>query len=67
MGRARKAIEALAELAPETAVVRRNGAEQEMPVEELAVGDTVVVKTNERLPADGFVVEGHERGRTRPP
>ncbi len=58
MGRARKAIEALAELAPKTAVVRRNGAEQEIPVEELAVGDTVVVKTNERLPADGFVVKG---------
>ncbi|MEP0547694.1 MAG: heavy metal translocating P-type ATPase [Rhodothermales bacterium] len=58
MGRARKAIEALAELAPETAVVRRDGAEQEVPVEDLAVGDTIVVKTNERLPADGFVVKG---------
>jgi Cd2+/Zn2+-exporting ATPase len=58
MGRARKAIEALAELAPETATVRRDGAEQEVPVEELTVGDTVVVKTNERLPADGFVVKG---------
>ncbi len=58
MGRARKAIEALAELAPETATVRRNGSEHEVPVEELAVGDTVIVKTNERLPADGFVVKG---------
>ncbi|MEP0548111.1 MAG: heavy metal translocating P-type ATPase [Rhodothermales bacterium] len=58
MGRARKAIEALADLAPETAFVRRDGAEREVPVEELRVGDTVVVKTNERLPADGFVVKG---------
>jgi Cd2+/Zn2+-exporting ATPase len=64
MGRARKAIEALAELAPDTATVRRDGGprigptEQEVPVEELVVGDTVVVKTNERLPADGFVVKG---------
>jgi Cd2+/Zn2+-exporting ATPase len=58
MGRARKAIEALAELAPETATVQRDGVEQEVPVEELVVGDTVVVKTNERLPADGFVVKG---------
>ena len=58
MGRARKAIEALADLAPETATVRRDGAEREVPVEELAVGDTVIVKTNERLPADGFVVKG---------
>jgi|SRR5690625_220528 len=58
MGRARRAIEALAELAPDTARVRRNGTEQEVPVEDLAVGDTVVVRTNERLPADGFVVKG---------
>lgn len=58
MGRARRAIEALAELAPDTATVRRNGTEQEVPVEDLAVGDTVVVRTNERLPADGFVVKG---------
>jgi Cd2+/Zn2+-exporting ATPase len=58
MGRARKAIEALAELAPDTATVRRDGTEREVPVEELRVGDTVVVKTNERLPADGFVVKG---------
>lgn len=58
MGRARRAIEALAELAPDTATVRRNGTVQEVPVEALAVGDTVIVKTNERLPADGFVVKG---------
>ena len=58
MGRARKAIEALGELAPDTATVRRDGTEREVPVEELAVGDTVIVKTNERLPADGFVVKG---------
>ena len=58
MGRARKAIEALADLAPEAATVRRDGQEREVPVEELAVGDTVVVRTNERLPADGFVVKG---------
>ncbi|MEP0546364.1 MAG: heavy metal translocating P-type ATPase [Rhodothermales bacterium] len=58
MGRARKAIEALAELAPDTATVRRDGAEHEVPVEDLAVGDTVIVRTNERLPSDGFVVKG---------
>lgn len=58
MGRARKAIEALADLAPDTAVVRREGEEREMPVEEMQVGDTVIVRTNERIPADGFVVKG---------
>ena len=58
MGRAKRAIEALAELAPRTALVRRGGDLQEIPVEELAIGDVVVVKPDARLPADGFVVKG---------
>ena len=58
MGRARRAIEALAELAPATAVVRRDGTEFEVPVEELRLGDIVVVKPNERIPSDGFVIAG---------
>ena len=58
MGRARKAIEALADLAPERAIVRRDGAASEVPVEQLVVGDIVIVKTNERIAADGFVVKG---------
>ena len=58
MGRAKRAIEALADLAPRTAHVRRDGQVVELPVEELVVGDTVVVRPNERLPADGFVVVG---------
>ena len=58
MGRARRAIEALADLAPSTAIVRRDGVEREVEVAELAVGDTVIVRPGERLPADGFVVEG---------
>ncbi len=58
MGRAKKAIEALAELAPRTATVRRDGTTRDVPVEELLVGDVVVVRPNERLPADGFMVKG---------
>lgn len=58
MGRAKRAIEALAELAPKTAVVRRRGGTEQVPVEALTVGDVVLVKPNERLPADGFVVVG---------
>ncbi|MCB9920979.1 MAG: heavy metal translocating P-type ATPase [Planctomycetaceae bacterium] len=58
MGRAKRAIEALAELAPRTARVRRDETESEVPVEELVVGDTVVIKPDERVPADGFVVLG---------
>lgn len=59
MGRARKAIEALAKLAPETATVRRGTATEEVRVEALQVADVVVVRPNERLPADGVVVVGN--------
>ncbi|MCO6042733.1 heavy metal translocating P-type ATPase [Aeoliella sp. ICT_H6.2] len=58
MGRAKRAIEALSELAPRTAWVRRNGTESEVSVEELVVGDVVVIKPDERVPADGFVILG---------
>ena len=58
MGRARRAIEALAALAPESAHVRRPGGLEVVPVAELVRGDVVVVKPNERMPADGFVVKG---------
>ena len=59
MGRAKRAIEALAKLAPEVATVRRNGTPQEVAVEALQLGDIVIVRPNERLPADGFVVKGN--------
>lgn len=58
MGRAKKAIEALAALAPRTAHVRRGDQVVELPVEQLEIGDLVVVRPNERLPADGFVIKG---------
>ncbi len=58
MGRAKRAIEALAELAPQTALVRRGNNTEEVPVEQLRPGDVVIVKPNERMPADGFVIKG---------
>ncbi len=58
MGRARRAIESLSELAPDTAIVRRNGETEEVDVSDLLVGDVVVVKPNERIAADGFVIKG---------
>lgn len=58
MGRAKRAIEALAELALATATVRRDGATLSVPVEELVVGDIIVVKPDERMPADGYVMVG---------
>lgn len=58
MGRAKGAIEALAQIAPSTARVRRDGAELEVKVGELVVGDVVIVQPDERVAADGFVIEG---------
>lgn len=58
MGRAKRAIEALAELAPRTALVRRDGQTEDLPVEQLRLGDVVIVKPNERISADGFVLKG---------
>ncbi|MEX0686499.1 MAG: heavy metal translocating P-type ATPase [Balneolales bacterium] len=59
MGRARKAIEALADITPDTAIVKRDGIQEEIPVEELQPGDVVLVKPGERFPSDGFVILGN--------
>jgi Cu+-exporting ATPase len=53
------AIRALMSLRPERARVERDGAEIEVPVAAVAVGDIVVVRPGERLPVDGVVLAGH--------
>lgn len=58
MDRARHAMEALAELAPKTALVLRKGVELEVAVEDLQRGDQVLVKPGQRIPADGKVLNG---------
>jgi len=58
MGRARRAIEALAELRPEVALVRRGNELVEVAVGTLIIGDVVVVKPDERVAVDGFVILG---------
>jgi Cd2+/Zn2+-exporting ATPase len=58
MGRTRHAIESLMELHPQQALVRRGDAEIVVPVEALRLGDQVLVKPGERLPADGKVIKG---------
>ena len=58
MGRARRAIDALATLAPEHATRRRGTVTEEVPVESLAAGDVILVRPNERLAADGIVLLG---------
>lgn len=59
MARARNAISALADLAPDEALVRRGDSTETIPIDDLVIGDVVIVRSNERLPADGFVVSGH--------
>ncbi|MCB0024580.1 MAG: HAD-IC family P-type ATPase, partial [Caldilinea sp.] len=59
MGRTRKAIESLGKLRPATALVRRDGSEAILPVEELVIGDVVLVKPGDRLPVDGVVIGGN--------
>jgi Cd2+/Zn2+-exporting ATPase len=59
LGRTRRAIEALMDLSPEDALVRRDGRECRVPVEELRPGDVAIVRPGERVPADGRIRAGH--------
>ncbi|KON68827.1 ATPase P [Peribacillus butanolivorans] len=58
-GRSSEAIKKLMGLQAKTALVLRNGEEREIPLEEVIVGDTVLVKPGEKIPVDGEVVEGN--------
>jgi len=58
MQRARSSFEELVELSPDEATVRRDGEEVTVPVDELEIGEVVVVRPGEQLPTDGEVVEG---------
>jgi len=57
-GRASEAIEKLMDLGARTARVVRDGAQQDIPVEHVLVGDTVIVKPGEKIPVDGEVLDG---------
>ena len=57
-GRASNAIKALMGLQPKTATVIRDSQEVALPIDDLAVGDTVLVRPGERIPVDGEVIEG---------
>ena len=58
MGRARRAVEALMALRPDTALVRRGDVVAEVPAESLIPGDVVVLRPGARVPVDGVVVAG---------
>ncbi len=57
-GKTSEAIKKLMGLAPKTAIIIRDGKEIEMPIEEVEVGDIIVVKPGEKMPVDGEVIEG---------
>jgi len=58
VGRTRMAIRKLMALAPEDALVRREGLEVRIPVERIQRADLVIVSPSERIPADGVIVKG---------
>ncbi|MGE3717987.1 MAG: heavy metal translocating P-type ATPase, partial [Bauldia sp.] len=57
-GRASEAIGRLVRLAPKSARVERSGSVEEVPVEQLLVGDLIQVRPGERIPTDGVVTDG---------
>ncbi|THE62926.1 cadmium-translocating P-type ATPase [Salinadaptatus halalkaliphilus] len=59
MDRARDSLRELMDLSPDTATVRRaDGSEETIPADDLEIGDTVIVRPGEKIPADGTVLEG---------
>ncbi len=57
-GRASQAIRKLLELGAKTARILRNGAEVEVPIDEVQVEDVMIVRPGEKIPTDGMVIEG---------
>jgi len=58
MDRARESLRELMDLSPNEATVKRGDETETVPVEQVAVGDVVVVKPGEKIPMDGTVVDG---------
>ena len=58
VGKSRRNIAALMDIRPDTANVLRDGVEQEVSPEEVAVGEIIVVKPGEKIPLDGEIIDG---------
>ncbi|NEV94988.1 heavy metal translocating P-type ATPase [Psychroflexus sp. YR1-1] len=58
MNKAKKSIKALGNLSPKTALVKRNGNLEAIPIEDLKINDIIVVKSNTKIAADGVIVSG---------
>lgn len=57
-GKTSEAITKLMDLSPKTAIVERDGQEVEIPVEDVVIGDIVVVRPGQNIPVDGIIVDG---------
>ncbi len=62
----RSAVRALMDLTPKMALVRRDGRESEVPVEELLIGDIFIVKPGQSIPTDGVVIAGESNVNQAP-
>jgi len=58
MDRARNSLAELMDLSPDEATVKRDGAEEVLPVDDVQVGDVVVIRPGEKIPMDGEVIDG---------
>lgn len=58
-GKTSEAIKRLMGLAPKTAIVIQEGREVEVPIDEVQIGDIILVKPGEKIPVDGIVVDGY--------
>ncbi len=58
VSRARRAIQSLLKLSPEKALVKKGNEFQEVPVEEIKIGDIIAVKSGTRVPLDGEIISG---------
>lgn len=58
-GKTSEAIKKLMGLQPKTARVIKDGVEMDIPIEEVTIGDIIVVRPGERIPVDGIIVEGN--------
>jgi Cu+-exporting ATPase len=57
-GRTSEAVKKLMKLQPRTARILHNGREIDVPIEDVRVGDVVIVRPGEKIPVDGVVIEG---------
>lgn len=58
-GKTSEAIKKLMGLAPKTALIIQNGLEKEIPIDEVEIGDIIIVKPGAKIPVDGTVIDGH--------